>query len=127
MNTANAAEVVAHKIYLEMCQQFAVSAKTVESMADHVAELVDSGLTTWDELEKKLGFTSFDLSDCLLDAYVRDAQEDYAKMNSRGYSYNSVAFLAGRIRNLVDNGFAEWDDLGFTADDVAKRLNRKAA
>ena len=96
------------------------SLNTIVFFAKNIRDLVESGETNWNEL----GFTEKDLEGRIRDARVRNAKKEFANMLDACYSLDTIVFFAKNIRDLVESGETNWEELGFTDKDVTERLKK---
>lgn len=89
-----------------------------DTLAKHIRELVASGKTTW----KKLGFTDKDMTERVEQARIREAKVRFERLIDTWYTPQVIERFASDIRELVASGRTTWEELGFTDEDVTKRL-----
>lgn len=94
------------------------SAAFIQSFADDIRGLVESGESSWDELR----CTDALVARRLRKAYTRDGLDRYEKMADTKHPLTLVQSFADDIREWVRNGKTSWKALKFTNADVKKRL-----
>jgi hypothetical protein len=93
---------------------------TFDHFVGQIKHLIESGQTSWDEV----GFSESDFNYRVLRAKGGTASEYFELLKDNRYQSDTLDGFATYIIRFVESGAATWESLGFTRDDVLRRLGQ---